>query len=79
VPKERRTVYRRLAGVCCTAALNSEPGSERERRQVDEYILEPQWIRLGLDTALAQKLAGIMLVRFGELAKSLPPDPRPRR
>jgi transcriptional regulator with XRE-family HTH domain len=79
VPKERRTVYRRLAGVCCTAALNSEPGSERERRQVDEYILEPQWIRLGLDTALAQKLAGIMLVRFRELAESLPPDPRPRR
>ncbi len=79
VPKERRTVYRRLAGVCCTAALNSEPGSERERRQVDEYILEPQWIRLGLDTALAQKLAGIMLARFRELAESLPPDPRPRR
>jgi hypothetical protein len=59
--------------------LNSEPGSERERRQVDEYILEPQWIRLGLDTALAQGLAGIMLVRFRELAESLPSDPRPRR
>jgi transcriptional regulator with XRE-family HTH domain len=79
VPKERRTVYRRLVGVCCTAALNSEPGSERERRQVDEYILEPRWIRLGLDTALAQKLAGIMLNRFRELAEALPPDPRPRR
>jgi hypothetical protein len=79
VPKERRTVYRRLTGVCCTAALNSEPGSERERRQVDEYILEPQWIRLGLDTALAQKLAGAMLARFRELAKSFPPDPRPKR
>jgi transcriptional regulator with XRE-family HTH domain len=79
VPKERRTVYRRLAGVCCTAALNSEPGSERERREIDAYIQEPQWIRLGLDTALAQKLAGMMLTRFRELAESLPPDPRPKR
>ena len=79
VAKERRTVYRRLAGGCCTAALNSEPGSERERREIDEYILEPQWIRLGLDTALAQKLADTMVVRFRELATTLPPDPQPRR
>ena len=28
---------------------------------------------------LAQKLAGIALVRFRELAKSFPPDPRPKR
>jgi hypothetical protein len=43
------------------------------------YILEPQWIHLGIDTALAQKLAAIMLPRFRELAKSFPPDPRPKR
>ena len=79
VPPERRPVYRRLVGTCCTAALNFEPGSVGEKRQLDEYILEPNWIRLGLDTALAQKLAGIMLVRFRELAKSFPPDPRPKR
>jgi len=79
VPQERRAVYRGLVGACCTAALNFEPGSERERREVDQYILEPRWIRLGLDTALAQKLAGIMLPRFRELAKTLPPDPRPKR
>jgi hypothetical protein len=79
VPKERRVVYRRLAGYCCTAALNSESGSELERRQIDEYILEPQWMRLGLDTALAQKLVALMLVRFRELADSLPPAPRPKR
>jgi len=79
VAKERRTVYRRLAGACCTAVLNSEPGGEMERREIDGYIHEPQWIRLGLDTALAQKLAGIMLMRLRELARSLPPDPRPRR
>jgi len=79
VAKERRTVYRRLGGVCCTAVLNTESGSEMERREIDSYIQEPQWIRLGLDTALAQRLAGIMLARFRELAKTLPPDPRPRR
>ena len=79
VPSERRSVYRRLVGTCCTAALNYEPGSVGEKRQLDEYILEPRWIRLGLDTALAQKLAGLMLVRFRELAGSLPPDPRPKR
>jgi transcriptional regulator with XRE-family HTH domain len=79
VPRERRTVYRRLVGVCCTAALSSEPGSERERRQLDEYILEPQWIRLGLDPALAQKLARTLLARFRELAGSFPPDPRSKR
>jgi transcriptional regulator with XRE-family HTH domain len=79
VPKDRRTVYRRLVGVCSTAALNYEPGSDRERRELDEYILEPQWIGLGLDTALAQKLAGVMLPRFRELAKSFPPDPRTKR
>jgi hypothetical protein len=43
------------------------------------YILEPQWIGLGLETALARKLAAIMLPRFRELAKSFPPDPRPKR
>jgi hypothetical protein len=59
--------------------LNSEPGSDTERREIDAYIQEPQWIRLGLDTALAQKLAALMLARFRELAQSFPPDPRPRR
>ena len=56
-----------------------EQGSAGEKKQVDEYILEPRWIQLGLDTALAQKLAGIVLARFRELAKSFPPDPRPKR
>jgi len=79
VPPERRPVYRGLVGPSCTAALSFEPGSVGEKRQLDEYILEPNWIRLGLDTALAQKLAGIMLARFRELAGSLPPDPRPKR
>jgi len=79
VPGDRRPVYRGLVGACCTAALNCEPGSLGERRQLDEYILEPNWIRLGLDTALAQKLAGIMLARFRELAQAFPPDPRPKR
>jgi len=79
VPKERRPVYRGLVGACCTAALNFEPGSTGEKRQLDEYILEPRWIRLGLDTALAQKLAGVMLTRFRALAKTFPPDPRPGR
>jgi len=79
VPQERRPVYRGAVGACCTAALNTEPGSAREQRQVDEYILEPRWVRLGLDTALAQKLAGIALARMRELAESFPPDPRPKR
>jgi transcriptional regulator with XRE-family HTH domain len=79
VPNERRPVYRRLVGVCCTAALRCEPGSDRERRELDTYILEPQWIHLGLDTALAQRLAAIMLPRFRDLAKSFPPDPRSKR
>jgi transcriptional regulator with XRE-family HTH domain len=79
VPKERRPVYRGAVAACCTAALNTEPGSAAERQQVEEYILEPRWIRLGLDTALAQKLAAVVLSRFRELARSFPPDPRPKR
>jgi transcriptional regulator with XRE-family HTH domain len=79
VAKERRPVYRGAVRTCCTAALNTEPGSQQERRQIEEYILEPRWIGLGLDTALAQKLAAIALARFRDLAKSFPPDPRPRR
>ena len=79
VLKERRPVYRGAVGACCTAALVTELGSAEERRQVEEYILEPRWIGLGLDTALAQKLAAIVLVRFRELAKYFPPDPRPKR
>lgn len=79
VPKERRPVYRGMVGTCCTAALSTEPGSTQERRQVEEYILEPRWIGLGLDTALAQKLAGTALVRFRGMAGSFPPDPRPKR
>jgi transcriptional regulator with XRE-family HTH domain len=79
VPKERRPVYRGLVGVCCTAALSFAPGSSGERAQLDEYILEPRWIQLGLDTALAQKLAKTVLARFRELARSFPPDPRPKR
>jgi transcriptional regulator with XRE-family HTH domain len=79
VAKERRPVYRGAVGACCAAALRTEPGSAEERRQIDEYILEPRWIRLGLDTALAQKIAGIALARFRELAESFPPNPRPKR
>jgi hypothetical protein len=79
VPKERRTTYRGLVGACCTAALNFEPDSVGEKTQLDEYILNPEWTGRGLDTALAQKLADAMLLRFRELAKSLPPDPRSKR
>ena len=79
VPTERRPVYRGAVGACCTAALATEPGSAGERRQLEEYMLDPYWIRLGLDTALAQKLAGIVLVRFRELAQSFPPDPKSKR
>ena len=58
-------------------ALAGEPGLDDSR--TEEYMLEPYWIQLGLDTALAQKLAGTVLARFRELAKSFPPDPRPKR
>ena len=79
VPKERRPVYRGAVGAFCTAAMHAEPGTVEERRQIEQYTLEPRWIQLGLDTALAQKLAGIVLARFRELAESFPPDPRPKR
>ena len=78
-PKERRALYRRLVTACFTSATQFEPDSAGERRQLEEYILEPRWVRLGLDTALAQKLVGIMLARFRELAESFPPAPRPKR
>jgi hypothetical protein len=73
---ERRAVYRGLVSSCCTAALNSEPGSVGERVQLDEYILSPLWISRGLDKAVAVRLWSVMLPRFRELAKSFPPDPR---
>ena len=79
VPTERRPVYRGAVGACCTAALATETDSVEERRQIEEYMLNPHWIRLGLDTALAQKLVGIVLARFRELAQSFPSDPRPKR
>jgi transcriptional regulator with XRE-family HTH domain len=79
VPRERRPVYRGAVAWFCSVTGKAEPGSAEERRQVDEYILEPRWIRLGLDTALAQKLAASVLSRFRELASSFPPDPRPKR
>jgi hypothetical protein len=79
VAKERRPVYRGVVAACCTAATHFEPGSTRERRQVDERILDTNSIRLGLDTALAQKLSAIVLARFRALAESFPPDPRPKR
>jgi transcriptional regulator with XRE-family HTH domain len=79
VPKERRTVYRGVVTASATAARSFEPDSVGERQQLDEYILQPRWIRLGLDTALAQRIAGIVLARLRELAKSFPPDPRPKR
>jgi hypothetical protein len=79
VAERYRPVYRGAVATFCMAAANTEPGSAQERRQVEEYILEPRWIGLGLDTALAQKLATIVLVRFRDLANSFPPDPRPKR
>jgi hypothetical protein len=79
VPKERRPVYRGVITACFTAATHFAPGSAGEERQVDERILDSNSTRLGLDTALAQRLAGIVLTRFRELAKSFPPDPRPKR
>jgi hypothetical protein len=79
VPMLYRPVYRGAVNACCTAALNTEPGSAQERRQIEEHILEPRWIGLGLDTALAQKLAVIVLPGIRDLAKSFPPDPRPKR
>jgi len=60
-------------------AGQTEPGSADESRQLQEYYVEPRWIGLGLDTAQAQKLAVIVLVRFRDLAKSFPSDPRPKR
>jgi hypothetical protein len=79
VPKERRPVFRMAVAWFCTVAGKTEPGSADESRQLQEYINEPRWMRLGLDTALAQKLAGVVLARFRDLAKSFPSDPRPKR
>jgi len=73
------TIYRGVVSASCTAAMSLALGSSEERRQLDECILEPRWTRLGLDTALVQKLAGIALARFRELAESFAPDPRPKR
>jgi hypothetical protein len=79
VLKEHRPVYRMAVAWFCTVAGQTEPGSADESRQLQEYYVEPRWIGLGLDTALAQKLAAIVLARFRDLAKSFPPDPRPKR
>jgi hypothetical protein len=79
VPKERRAVYRGVVTACFTAATQFEPGSVGETKQVDERVLDANSIRLGLDTALARKLAAVALARFRELAESFPPNPRPRR
>jgi hypothetical protein len=79
VSKERRPVFRMAVSTFCTVAGRTEPGSANESRQLEEFITEPRWIRLGLDTALAQRLAAIVLARFRDLATCLPPDPRPRR
>ncbi len=79
LPEGRRAVYRSVTNVCCHAALNTEPGSAAERSIVDERIFHSNLTGLGLDTALAQKLANFVLPRFRGLAKSFPPDPRPKR
>jgi transcriptional regulator with XRE-family HTH domain len=78
VPKERRALYRGVVTACFTAATQFEPGSAGEAKQVDERVLDANSIRLGLDTALAQKLAAVALARFRELAESFPPNPRPK-
>jgi hypothetical protein len=79
VLKEYRPVYRGAVATFCNVAGTTDSGSTDESRQLQEYITEPRWIQLGLDTALAQKLAAIVLARFRDLAKSFPPDPRPKR
>ena len=79
VPKERRSVYRGAIATFCYVAGQTQPGSADESRQSQEYITEPRRIQLGLDTAVAQKLAGIVLARFRDLARAFPPDPRPKR
>jgi hypothetical protein len=79
VPKERRPVYRGAVATFCYVAGQTQPGSADESRQSQEYITEPRRIQLGLDTAVAQKLAGIVLARFRDLARAFPPDPRPKR
>ena len=79
VAANRRAVYRGVVAACCTGVLHFEPGSAGERREFERYLQEPRWVQLGLDSELAQKLAAIVFARFRELAKSLPPDPRPKR
>jgi transcriptional regulator with XRE-family HTH domain len=79
VPGGRRSLYRSVTNVCCHAALNTGPGSAAERALVDGRIFHSNLTNLGLDTALAQKLAGLVIPRFRELAKSFPPDPRSKR
>jgi transcriptional regulator with XRE-family HTH domain len=79
VPEGQRAVYRGVITACCVAATSFEPGSVGEKKQLDECLLDPNSTRRGLDTALAQKLAATLLARFRELAKSFPPDPRPKR
>jgi len=75
VTGNRRALYRRLVGACCTDVLNSAPGVDSERREVEAFLGEPRWIHLGLDTVLARKLADVAIPRLSELARSLPPAP----
>jgi transcriptional regulator with XRE-family HTH domain len=79
VPEGPRAIYRGVITACCVAATSFEPDSVGEKKQLDECLLDPNSTRRGLDAALAQNLAATLLARFRELAKSFPPDPRPKR
>jgi transcriptional regulator with XRE-family HTH domain len=78
VPDGRRAVYRSVTNVSCHAALKTDPGSVAERSIVEERIFDAKSTKPGFDTALAQRLADFVLARFRELAKSFPPNPRPK-
>jgi transcriptional regulator with XRE-family HTH domain len=78
VPHARRAVYRSVTSTSCFAALTTDPGSAAEKSIVQQLVFDANSTKPGFDAALAQKLADFVLVRFRQLAKTFPPDPRPK-
>lgn len=83
VPKARHNLYRAVARELCGIVDRFAPSDPRAQQQAGACISRADYVRLGLDRAIARRVAELVLPRYDELRNSLPAHPsgwfRPRR
>jgi transcriptional regulator with XRE-family HTH domain len=75
VDQGKHALYRNVVLECCHIVDHHAPGSPEAERELADNVRDPRLVALGQDPVLFRRLAGLVVPRYEELRRTLPPAP----